>query len=396
MNKYSWLTRNLIVLSLVSLTQDAASELMYPLMPLFLTGVLAAPAIALGVVEGVAEVAAGLSKYWAGRASDRIGRKTFITTGYGLAGIGKMIVASSIVWPTVVFGRVVDRIGKGIRSAPRDALITTSLEPEHYGRGLGFHRSADTAGAVIGPFLALIGLAALNNDVRAVMWWAVIPAFLSMGLTFFVHEERTEITAATAVIEQLPLPRSFWTAALPFIAISLTNLPDTMLLLRLSQIGMSMTHVVFAYIAFNLVYTLSAYPAGVISDRLPRNMVYSIGLLAFSITYIALGKIDHPSNWIYTAVALYGFFPALTDGIGKAAIADSTHKSSHGRAQGVFQSLTGFAILVAGLWAGTLWNFGSGHGAFPMTTAGSIAGVAAVAMFIRTARSMRKRTGAVD
>ncbi len=387
MAKHPWLTRNLVVLSLVSLTQDAASELMYPLLPLFLTGVLAAPAIALGVVEGLAEVAAGLSKYWAGRTSDRVGRKTFITTGYGLAGIGKMIVASSVIWPTVVFGRVVDRIGKGIRSAPRDALITTSLEPEHYGRGLGFHRSADTAGAVIGPFLALIGLAALNNDVRAVMWWAVIPAFLSMGLTFLVHEKRTEVTTQSVIIEKLPLPRSFWSAALPFIAVSLTNLPDTMLLLRLSQIGMSMTHVVLAYIAFNLVYTLSAYPAGAISDRLPRTMVYSIGLLAFSITYITLGQIDHPSKWVYTAVAIYGFFPALTDGIGKAAIADATTKSSHGRAQGVFQSLTGFAILGAGLWAGVLWNYGSGHGAFPMTTAGTIAGAAAIAMFIRTART---------
>jgi len=377
----SWLTRNVIVISLVSLMQDAASEIMYPLMPLFLTGVLAAPAIVLGVVEGSAELAMGVSKYYAGRASDKYGRKTFISAGYGLAGIGKVVVASSVIWPTVLVGRVIDRIGKGIRSTPRDALLTNSVEPTHYSRVFGFHRSADTLGAVIGPVIALIGLSMFHDDVRKVMWWAVIPAALSLGLTFLVKDSKpTE--AAVKVIESAPMPRAFWASAVPFIAVALTNLPDTMLLLRLSQIHMTTTHVVLAYIAFNTVYTLAAYPAGVIADKFSPHTVYAVGLIAFAITYITLGQLTSPSPVVYAVVALYGFFPALTDGVGKAVVSHTIPKSLHGRGQGIFQSLNGGAILLAGIWGGLLWSSGNGSGSVPLTIAGIGAAVAAIGMLI--------------
>lgn len=383
--KQQWITRNLIVLSLVSFTQDAASELMYPLMPLFLTGVLAAPAIVLGIVEGAAEVTAGVSKYFAGRASDRIGSKVLITTGYAFAGIGKLFVASAVVWPMVLFGRMIDRVGKGIRSAPRDALITKSVEPSHYARAFGFHRSADTFGAVLGPMLALVGLAVLDNDVRAVMWWAVIPAILSVIISLFIKDIRIKNPKATEAGEPEklePLPRPFWLAATPFIVFALTNLPDTMLLLRLSQIGTSMTNVVLAYIGFNLVYTLAAYPAGIIADRLSAYTVYAIGLAAFAVTYIVIGRLTEPSPAMYVAVVLYGFFPALTDGIGKAVVSHTVPKTMHGRAQGVFQSLSGGSILLAGIWAGLLWSKGSGHGSLPMTIAGVLAGVGAIVLLL--------------
>jgi len=359
--------------------QDAASEIMYPLMPLFLTGVLAAPAIVLGIVEGSAELAMGVSKYYAGRASDKYGRKTFISAGYGLAGVGKMVVASSVFWPTVLVGRVVDRIGKGIRSTPRDALLTNSVEPTHYSRVYGFHRSADTLGAVIGPIIALIGLSLLHNNVRAVMWWAIIPALLSLGLTFLIKDGKPKPEVAKAV-EGAPMPRAFWTSAIPFIAVALTNLPDTMLLLRLAQIHMSTTHVVLAYIAFNTVYTLAAYPAGVIADKFSPHTVYAVGLIAFAITYITLGQLTSPSPLVYAVVALYGFFPALTDGVGKAVVSHTIPKLLHGRGQGIFQSLNGGAILIAGIWGGLLWSAGSGNGSVPLTIAGIGAGVAAIGM----------------
>ena len=383
--KQKWITRNLIVLSLVSFTQDAASELMYPLMPLFLTGVLAAPAIVLGIVEGAAEVTAGVSKYFAGKASDRIGSKVLITTGYAFVGIGKLFVASAVVWPMVLFGRMIDRVGKGIRSAPRDALITKSVEPSHYARAFGFHRSADTFGAVIGPMVALVGLAVLDNNVRAVMWWAVIPAVLSVIISLFVKDIRIKESKeiVNGAKEKLdPLPRPFWVAAIPFVIFALTNLPDTLLLLRLSQIGTSMTHVVLAYIGFNLVYTFAAYPAGIIADRLSAYTVYAIGLAAFAVTYIIIGQLDKPSPAMYIAVALYGFFPALTDGIGKAVVSHTVPKTMHGRAQGVFQSLSGGSILIAGIWAGLLWSKGSGHGSLPMTIAGGLAGVGAIVLLL--------------
>jgi len=361
--------------------QDAASEIMYPLMPLFLTGILVAPAIVLGAVEGSAEVAMGIAKYFSGKASDTRGRKSFITAGYGLAGIGKVMVAASVVWPTVLLGRVVDRLGKGIRSTPRDAMITNSVSPEHYSRAFGFHRSADTLGAVLGPIIALIGLSLLDGDIRAVMWWAVIPAVLSVALTFLIKEDRKQSDLDSKPkprLEKLKLSKSFWNTSIPFIAFSLTNLPDTLLLLRLSQIGTSMTNVVLAYIAFNVVYTLAAFPAGILAERISPHKIYALGLVAFATSYLTLGRITEPGITMYAAVALYGLFPAMTDGIGKSMVSATVPQASHGRAQGIFQSLSGFSILIAGLWGGALWSAGSGFGAVPMTIAGIVAGTMAI------------------
>ena len=385
----SWLTRNVVVISMVSLLQDAASEIMYPLMPLFITGVLVAPAIVLGVVEGSAELAMGLSRYYAGKKSDTVGRKVFITSGYGLAGVGKAIVASSVVWPTVLMGRVVDRIGKGVRSTPRDALLTNSVHSTHYGRVYGFHRAADTLGAVLGPLVALAGLSLLNNDVRKVMWWAVIPAIGSVILTLFIKDHHPEKREERVAQSKEPMPRDFWVSAFPFIAFALMNLPDTMLLLRLSQIGLSMTHVVLAYVAFNTVYALAAYPAGVIADKYSPHLVYAVGLVAFSITYLTLGLATRESVWIYVAVTLYGFFPALTDGVGKAIVSHTVPKTKHGRAQGIFQSLNGLAILIAGIWGGALWTFGRGSGSLSLSIAGVGTGIAALGMLWESHRRSR-------
>lgn len=388
MTSRPWLTRNLVVLSVVSLTQDAASELMYPLMPLFLAGILAAPAVVLGIVEGLAELAAGVSKYLAGRASDRVGRRTFITAGYGMAAAGKAIVAASTIWPTVLVGRTIDRIGKGVRSAPRDALITVGSDPAHYAKALGFHRSADTLGAVIGPLIALLGLAVLDGDVRAVMWWAIVPALLSVGFTFLVREPQRPAATIDSSVEPtlvaLPLPTSFWRTATPLIVIAITNVPDTLLLLRLSELGASTTEVVLAYIAFNAVYTLAAYPAGLLASRIAPRHVYAIGLGAFALAFVTLGTATTAGPIAFTAVALYGLFPALTDGIGKAMVAASTPQHSHGRAQGTYQALNGAAILAAGTWAGLTWSAGSGNGNVPFVIAGCGALVGAAVMARRT------------
>ncbi|HEY5186900.1 MAG TPA: MFS transporter, partial [Actinomycetes bacterium] len=169
-----WLSRNVAVLSGVSLLQDSASELLYPVLPILLTSVLGAPAAVVGLVEGLAEGAAAIMKYLSGRLSDRVGRKPLVGLGYGLAALGKVIVALSWAWPVVLVGRVVDRTGKGIRSAPRDALLATDVPEEHLGRVFGFHRFADTGGAVIGPLLGLAVLELANGNIRAALWVAVI------------------------------------------------------------------------------------------------------------------------------------------------------------------------------------------------------------------------------
>lgn len=389
-----WLTRTLVVLTLVSLAQDAASELLYPLLPIFVTGVLAAPPVLLGVVEGLADATAGFTKFLAGRWSDRRGRKPFIAAGYGLAAVGKVLVAAAVVWPMVLLGRVVDRFGKGLRSAPRDALIAESVPKDSLGKAFGFHRTGDTLGAVIGPLIGLLALSVVNGNVRSAMWWSIVPAVVSVLLVGLLRERRPRrpetVSTADAVPSSSsattsastgpePLPRQYWYVTITLVLIAVVNFSDALLLLRVLELGFSTTQVVWAYVLFNAVYTLGSYPAGLLADRLPKPVVYSIGLVAFAAGYIGLGLVGKGAG-VFVLLAVYGLFPAFTDGVGKAWVASLAPKGRGGHAQGVFQSLNNAAVLVAGLWAGLLWRVGSGRGVVPLVAAGSVAAGAAVIM----------------
>lgn len=380
-----WLTRTLVVLTLVSFFQDAASDLVYPLLPVFLTGVLAAPPVLVGVIEGLADATAGVTKFFAGKWSDRRGRKPFIAAGYGLAAVGKVLVAAAVAWPMVLIGRVTDRFGKGMRSAPRDALIVASTPPEALGRAFGFHRAGDSFGAVVGPLVGLLALAVVHGNVRAAMWWAIVPAAISTSLVALVRERRpapTQTTDRVAVSSESgrsdgPLPRPFWLATTAVVVIALVNFSDALLLLRVVQLGYSTTQVVLAYVVFNSVYTLASYPAGALADRLPRSTVYAIGLVAFAAGYLGLGLLDRGIG-VFVVIGVYGLFPAFTDGVGKAWVSSLVPRHRAGRAQGIFQALNNGAVLVAGLWAGLLWSAGPGHGVVPLVVAGGAALVAAV------------------
>lgn len=353
-----WLSKNLVVLTFVSLTQDAASELLYPLLPILLTGVIGAAPLALGLIEGCAEAAAGFTKLISGKSSDRYGRKPFVIAGYSLAGIGKGLVVFAASWPLVFFGRVTDRIGKGMRSAPRDALIHDSVPKEHLGKAFGFHRTGDNIGAVIGPGLALVGLAMLDGDVRAVAKWALIPAILSGLLTLLVRDKFVKPTIEKRIQkEKVPLPKSLKKAISILVLIQLTNIPDALLLLRLHDIGFSTNGVVLSYMLYSAVTVIAAYPAGYVADKLSPRIVYAIGLLAFAAAYAILGLTQNHSLAIL-ALAIYGLFPALTDGVGKAWIAGLSDDHHRGRAQGVYQASMNFAVLGAGIWGGVLWSTG--------------------------------------
>ena len=383
-----WLSRNLVVLTLISLFQDAASELLYPLLPLLLTGVLAAPPVVLGVVEGVADATAGVTRYVAGRWSDRAGRTIFIGAGYGLAALGKVLVALALAWPVVLAGRVVDRFGKGIRSAPRDALIAASVPRQALGRAFGFHRAGDSLGAVIGPLLGLLALTVVNGDLRAALWWAVVPATISVLLVAFVRDpggsrpsEHVARRRRSTSGHRSPLPRRFWIVTGILVAIAVVNFSDALLLLRVMQLGFDTTQVVLAYVLFNLVYTLASYPAGALTDRWPRPYVYAVGLIAFAIGYLGLGLVDG-GPMVFVLVAIYGLFPAFTDGVGKAWISHLVPDEHRGRAQGVFQGLMSGSVLAAGLWAGLLWNAGPGDGVLPLLVAGGVGLVAGVLMIM--------------
>ena len=356
--KRVWLTRNLVLLTLVSLAQDAASELLYPLLPILLTGVIGAAPLALGLIEGCAEAAAGFTKLISGKASDHLGRKPFIISGYTLAGVGKALVVIATSWPLVFLGRVTDRIGKGLRSAPRDALISDSVDKAHLGRAFGFHRTGDNIGAVIGPAIALMGLAMLDGDVRAVAKWALIPAIISGFLTLLVRESVVKVVKVKAEKKQHPrLPKTLKRSISILVLIQLTNIPDLLLLLRLHDIGFSTQGVVLSYMLFSAVTVLAAFPGGYIADKFSPRVVYAGGLLAFAAAYATLGSTQNHSLALI-ALVVYGLFPAFTDGVGKAWIASLSEDEHRGRAQGVYQASMNFAVLGAGIWGGALWSSG--------------------------------------
>ncbi|HTX97441.1 MAG TPA: MFS transporter [Mycobacterium sp.] len=385
-NRPPWLTRNVQVLSLVSLLQDAASELLYPLLPIYLTTVLGAPPSVVGAVEGAAEGAASITKVASGPLGDRFARRPLIATGYGMAALGKLIVAAAGAWPTVLVGRVVDRLGKGLRGAPRDALLVDGVEAAQRGRVFGFHRMMDTFGAVIGPLLGLAGYELFHHQIGPVLYVAVIPAVLSTLLIAWVRErprDRPRAARRSMFAGTRRLPRRYWQVTSFLVAFSLVNFPDALLLLRLKQIGFSVAGVILAYVGYNLVYALASFPAGVLADRFGRPVTYGVGLVFFAVGYLGLGVTSNPVT-ASALIGVYGLFTACYDGVGKAWISTLVTEDLQSSAQGIFQGLSGFAVLAAGLWAGFLWGAG---GRLPLLISGVVGAVFAVALLGAAARA---------
>ncbi len=378
----AWLTRNVRVLSAVSLLQDTASELLYPLLPIYLTAVLGAPASVVGAVEGVAEGAASVTKIAAGPLGDRYAKRPLIATGYGMAALGKVIVAVAGAWPGVLAGRVVDRLGKGLRGGPRDALLVEGLDPGSRGKVFGFHRAMDTLGAVLGPLLGLLGYQLLDQQIAPLLYVAIIPAVASVLLIALVRERpRTgPRTPRRPVFEGLrDLPRRFWRVTAVVVGFGLVNFPDALLLLRLNEIGFGVVEVILAYVTYNLVYALASFPAGVLADRLPHSAVFGVGLVFFAVGYLGLGLTTDPVlAWLL--IGVYGLFTACTDGVGKAWVSTLVGADRQSSAQGVFQGGSGLAILVAGVWAGLLWG---ADGRLPLLISGAVGGCFAAVLLGR-------------
>lgn len=395
----AWLTRNVRVLSAVSFLQDAASELLYPLLPIYLTAVLGAPPAVVGAVEGAAEGAAAMTKLAAGPLGDRFAKRPLIATGYGMAALGKVMVAAAGAWPGVLAGRVVDRLGKGIRGAPRDALLVADIDATARGRVFGFHRAMDTFGAVVGPLLGLAGYELLDHQIAPLLWVAVVPAVLSVALVFLVSEKRTGKRAEQLqpVKQREPvfarvreLPARYWRVTAVLVAFALVNFPDALLLLRLNEIGFSVVEVILAYVTYNAVYALSSFPAGLLADRIGRLPVFGIGLVFFAIGYAGLGLTDDPLlAWLL--IGAYGLFTGCTDGVSKAWVSSLVGSDLQGSAQGVFQGLSGFALLAAGVWAGLLWTATPGQpGQLPLLISGIGGAVFAVALLGRSVLTRRR------
>jgi MFS family permease len=379
-----WLTRNLFAISWVSLLQDAASEMLYPIMPIFLNTVLGAPAAVVGAIEGFAEGAMAITKLSSAWMNRWLPRKLMVFLGYGGAALGKLIIALAGVWPLVMVGRVVDRLGKGMRSAARDAILVQGIDKNHRGRVIGFHRTADTTGAVIGPILALMLLSAFDGKIRQVLWIAVIPAVLSVLAVLFIkdQEPETKRRAKLAKADVTPentqklspkLTRLIWILSI----FALANFPDALLLLHLSQEGWSVTEVVGAYLIFNIAYAALNFPFGVLADRLKPQHVYAVGLVCFSMAYLGFGLTNNHALAI-GLIVVYGGFAAANDVVGKSWVSKLAADHQQLTVQSRLQGLGGLGILFAGIWAGLSWSLGAGFGVVPLMISGAFGLIAAV------------------
>lgn len=349
-------------LGFVSLFMDSSSELIHSLLPVFLVSVLGASALSVGVIEGVAEATAAITKLFSGTLSDYLGRRKHLAVlGYGLAALTKPLfpLAGSVGW--VFAARFVDRIGKGIRGAPRDALIG-DIAPAHLrGACYGLRQSLDTVGAFLGPLLAIAFMALLANDIRAVFWVAVIPAFIAVViLVLGVREPPTTETvrrrrSPIRIGDMRRIGASYWWLVLIAAVLTLARFSEAFLVLRAADVGLSMAHVPWIMVVMNVAYAVSAYPAGALSDRVDRLTVLLIGFSLLLAADLLLGLSQ--SLWpVLAGVALWGLHMGLTQGLLAALIADATPAEIRGTAFGVFNLVTGIVMLVASVVAGALWD----------------------------------------
>jgi MFS family permease len=388
------LGRNVIALAAVSFFTDVSSEMIYPLLPVFLTTTLGASASMLGVIEGAAETTASLLKLASGWWSDRVRRrKPLVVFGYALASLVRPLIAAAQSAQQVLAIRLTDRIGKGIRNAPRDALIAESVDPAIRGRAFGFHRAGDNAGGVVGPLLAFALLQWWALEMRTVFWIAVIPGILAVvTVVVFVRETHTRDGAnpptrgATENQPAVPraagakvLPKSFWAYLGVLLVFTLGNSTDAFLLLRANQLGVPLALVPILWATLNVVRTIGSTPGGALSDRIGRVPTVIAGWAIYALVY--LGFAVASAQWhAWALFAAYGIFFALTEGAERALVADFVPVTRRGTAFGWYYLTVGIATLPASVIFGVVWDRFGAHAAFIMGAA--LAAVAAVGIAV--------------
>jgi len=350
------INRNIVALGFTSLLTDVSSEMLIPVLPLFVTTVLRASVSSLGVIEGVAESTAALLRIGSGWLSDRVGRrKPFLVFGYGLSGAAKAAMAGAASWPAVLALRFSDRVGKGLRSPPRDALIADSVEPRFRGRAFGFHRGMDTLGAVIGPFAAFAVLAAWPGRFRLVFALSAIPAALSIAvLVLFVRAGRHAAAGARrGEAGALGAPFRRFLAVQGVFGLASSSL--AFVLLRTRDAGFAPQHVPLVYAIYNAVYALLSLPAGMLSDRIGRRRLLFSAYLLFAGVYALLAWRATPAV-VVAAMALLGLHSALLEVTQRAMVADLAGEARAGSAFGIYYAVIGLALLPASAVAGALWD----------------------------------------
>jgi MFS family permease len=356
------LPKGIWVLGFGSMLMDISSELVHSLLPIFMATVLGASMATIGVIEGVAEATASITKVFSGGLSDYLGkRKPLVVLGYGLGAVTKLVfpLASSLWW--VFFARFVDRIGKGIRGAPRDALIADIVLPAQRGKAYGLRQALDSIGAFLGPPLAVACVAWLANNLKAVLWVAVVPGFLAVLLLLVAvrepetHARPVEATQRMALAALKQLHVRYWYVVALGTIFTLARFSEAFLILRGRGVGMGIGSTPLIMVAMNVVYAALAYPAGVAADRLPARTLLILGLVVLLVADIVLALAASPMLPVGGAV-LWGVHMALTQGLLSKLVADTAPSHLRGTAFGIFNLASGVSLLLASVIAGALWE----------------------------------------
>ena len=360
--RFKNISRQVIILGLISFFTDFASEMLYPVAPIFLTGALGASMAVVGLIEGFAEVFAGILKGYFGHLSDKIGKRSiFVVLGYGLSSIIKPLPGFLPNVLTVGLSRGLDRVGKGIRTSPRDALLAANANGNS-GAVFGFHRSFDTFGAVAGPLAALTILYFVPGEYTYVYFAALIPSIFAIYFTFLVKDPLN-----ISPVSKKKFYKEFWKNApkeykslLIIITIfSFVNSSDVFLILKSRDISQSDTTAILGYVFYNFIYAFGSYPAGILSDKFGKKTIFTIGLLIFSLVYFGFA-FSESMILIWFLFAFYGIYAAATEGITKAWVSDLIPDHFSGTAIGLLNMLSSFAIMLGSILAGVLWDqFGS-------------------------------------
>ncbi|MCX7927195.1 MAG: MFS transporter [Candidatus Omnitrophica bacterium] len=353
---------NIILLGITSLLTDISSEMVYPILPIFLVDKLKAGPAILGIIEGIAESLASLLKVLSGFWSDKIRRrKPFTIFGYANSAVGKLFLYFALSWHWVLAGRIIDRFGKGIRTAPRDALIADSAKEGKRGAAYGLHRSMDSLGATIGVFLTYwLTVKVLNNSTQQIgkiFLFSLIPAFLGVLVLFFVKEkkEKTPLKAQKIEFKWNLLDKRLQMFFIFTFLFTLGNSSNQFLLLRAKTMGDSLATVLLMYLVFNIVYTLSAYPASKLSDKIGRKKILVLGYLFYGLVYLGFA-LAPSSRWLWILFAIYGLYIGFTEGVEKAMVADIAPPHLKATAIGMHATLVGIGLLPASILAGILWK----------------------------------------
>ena len=353
------ISRTVWILSLVSLFTDVASEMLYPVMPIYLKEI-GFSILLIGILEGVAEATAGLSKSYFGKLSDVSGKRLpFVRLGYLLSALSKpMMAVLTFPW-WIFFSRTLDRLGKGLRTAARDAMLSDEATPETKGRVFGLHRAMDTVGAVIGPAAALGFLYFYPGSYKTLFYIAFVPGMVAISFTFFINErkknqKKIELTSASLFSfahywRESPLP--YKKLVLGLLAFACINSSDVFLLLKVKEAGLDDTSVIGVYIFYNLVYAVAAYPMGRLSDRIGFKKTFIMGLTVFALVYMGMAVADQLYQFILLFF-LYGFYAAATESVAKAWISNITNKKDTATAIGTYTGFQSVCTLTASALAG--------------------------------------------